>query len=138
MELQDQETLVAAQALLARYADMIDRQEWDGLRSIFLPDATFDITDLGRGVLRDVEHIVRYMREDAIHPAAHLVANVCVLDDAAHDDHFDVRSRLLAVQSDGSVVVGTYEDTIARTPDGLRIATRAFHYVRRTPSHEVR
>jgi len=116
--------------LASRYANLIDHQEWGRLGEVLADDIAFDLTGISRGVLEGLPEVQRYMAQDAIHPAAHLVANVTV--DELEGDRGRMTCRLLAVQGDGTVVAGEYQDEVRRTFEGWRFSRRAFTYVRRT------
>lgn len=108
---------------LARYAELIDRAEWDSLGDVFTPDATFDATGIGYDFLDGLDHIKRHMATIARHPAAHLVLNVTAeISEAAAS----VTSRLLGIQQDGRVFVGQYEDAMVREGDRWLIRTRLY------------
>ncbi|MGB3411764.1 MAG: nuclear transport factor 2 family protein [Microthrixaceae bacterium] len=112
------------------YGTLIDHQDWGRLGEVLSDDIVFDLTGIGRGVLEGLPEVQRYMEQDAIHPAAHLVANVVVQE--LDDNSGRMSCRLLAVQGDGSVVAGEYQDEVRRTAAGWRFSRRAFTYTRRS------
>lgn len=109
--------------LLSRYALVIDRRQWDSLDEIFTHDATFDATAVGYEFLDGLLDIKRHMTTDARHPVAHLLMNISA---TIERDRAQVTSRLLALQDDGRVFVGEYQDTMVRSQTGWRIRTRLY------------
>lgn len=108
---------------LARYAELIDRAEWDNLGEVFTPHATFDATSIGYDFLDGLDQIRRHMATIASHPAAHLVLNVTA---DISEEEASVTSRLLGVQHDGRVFVGQYRDQMVRDGDRWLIRTRLY------------
>ncbi|HEY2107565.1 MAG TPA: nuclear transport factor 2 family protein, partial [Candidatus Binataceae bacterium] len=43
--------------IAARYGDLIDERDWEGLAAVFTTDAVFDATDLGMPLLNGLEKI---------------------------------------------------------------------------------
>lgn len=107
--------------LAARYGDLIDARDWDALAGIFVPDAVFDLSDIGAGRLEGLDAIVAHL-DGARHPVAHHITNV----------HVDpgppvvLSSRVLGLLDDGRVGSGTYRDVVERRPEGWRIVRRDF------------
>jgi 3-phenylpropionate/cinnamic acid dioxygenase small subunit len=113
--------------MLGRYGRLIDARDWAALAGVFTEDAEFEITPLDRGPLRGLAEIRDHMANAARHPAAHHVTNVHV--ERLDDDCAHVACMLVAVQADGSVASGRYEDEIVRTAAGLRVRRRTFSWV---------
>ena len=113
--------------MLGRYGRMIDARDWGGLPLVFTEDAVFDIVPLHRAPLCGLAQIREHMAHAARHPAAHHITNVHVV--RLDEDCLYVESMLAAVQPDGSLASGLYEDEIVRTPVGLRIRRRRFTWI---------
>ena len=105
--------------LPARYGDLIDDRDWDGLSQVFVDEATFEIPD---EVLDGLEAIREFMR-GAKHPRTHLMTNVAV-DET--DEGVILRSRLIGMRRDGRFISGRYRDVVVKTDDGWRIVTRVY------------
>jgi 3-phenylpropionate/cinnamic acid dioxygenase small subunit len=117
--------------LLVSYATAIDTRHWDGLDSVFTPDAVLDYRSAGgiRGTFSDV----RTWLSDVIPLftwTQHLVVNRAV---ELGSDGDTARSRSIfqnpnQMVVDGEpwlfVVGGRYHDRLVRTASGWRIATR--------------
>lgn len=112
--------VLALQQVLSRYGHLMDARDWGGLDQVFTPDVVIDFTGFGIEPMHGLEE-VRARFEVTRHPLAHHVTNVVV--DVA-DDRANVRSKLLAVLDDGSVVTGDYDDIAVRTPNGWRVSRR--------------
>lgn len=111
--------------LLARYAMSIDDQDWELLRSCFLADASLDYPNTDS--MTRYEEFERLCRESMSRCSAsqHLVGSiriVCDGDSATSRSYAQASHQML----DGSLrITGTsYSDTLRRTPDGWRIASR--------------
>ncbi|GAA4208030.1 nuclear transport factor 2 family protein [Actinocatenispora rupis] len=116
--------------LIARHGHLTDSGRLDRLDEVFTPDVTYDVTDLGGGVLRGTDG----MRAAAIavgdgNPVAHHVTNTVVDEDA--DGRVRALSKGLGVRADGSCGSVTYEDTVVRGDRGWRIAHRTVRAHRR-------
>lgn len=119
------EDVLAIQRLLADYAAAIDGRDFDALGDVFLPDATLDYTSSGGP--RDGFPAVRDWLAEALSAVdftQHLVTNIRVDvdgDEATSSAYFFHPMRA----GDATFLVsGTYEDRLARTADGWRIAER--------------
>jgi hypothetical protein len=123
---------VALTDMLSRYGTLIDNRDWNGLDTIFDDAIVFDMTDISRGVITGLEPLKIYMDTDAVHPAAHIITNIYA--ESLTSDTARMSSRLLAIQTDGSVIVGEYKDTVVLTAAGWRITHRVFTYTRRARS----
>jgi len=113
--------------LLVDYTYAIDGRDWQALRSVFLPDASFD---MGVEVVQGVEAIIDRISGILIplDASQHLVSNhqVRVQDDTAtcrtylHAQHV----RKEAPGGRHYVIAGRYEDDLVRTEAGWRISHR--------------
>lgn len=116
MDLQDR---LALHELPGRYGDLIDDRDWDGLGSIFLDDATFEIPGQ---VLDGLEGICAFMRQSN-HPRTHAMTNVYA-DETP--DGVILRFRIIGMRRDGRIMSGRYRDVVVKTADGWRVASRVF------------
>jgi 3-phenylpropionate/cinnamic acid dioxygenase small subunit len=117
--------------LAFRYGTVVDDRDWPALGQIFTDDVEFDITDFAGTVTKGLDALIALMDSpNARHPVAHLITNVYV--ESLDATRGTMRSRLLAVQTDGSVYVGSYSDEVTRGENGWRIQQRVCSYVRRT------
>jgi len=116
MELADR---LALHELPARYGDLIDDRDWEGLSRIFVDEATFQIPD---ETLDGLEAIREFMR-GARHPRTHLMTNV-YLDET--DDGIVQRFRIVGMRRDGRIFSGRYRDVVVKTDAGWRVASRVF------------
>jgi hypothetical protein len=112
--------------LPARYGDLIDDRDWEGLSRIFVDEATFEIPG---EVLEGLEGIREFMR-GAKHPRTHLMTNIYV-DETPEGviQHF----RLVGMRRDGRIVSARYRDVVVKREDGWRVLTRV---VTATPYEE--
>ncbi len=107
--------------LAARYGDLIDERDWDGLDRVFTEDAVFDLADVDGPRLVGLDAIRRHM-EGARHPHAHLIVNVYVDAGPA----VELRSRVLGILDGRRVGSGWYRDVVVRTDRGWRVQHRNF------------
>lgn len=121
------EERIALIELLGRYGRLIDGRDWDGLATIFTPDAQFDLTEIRRVVLDGLDAIRDYMANRAQHPVAHHITNPYV--DRIGSNDVWLSCMLVAVQADGSVASGHYSDQVVRHNGGLRIHYRRFRWL---------
>lgn len=122
------------EALILRYADLIDAGDFTGVGALFadgaitLPDGTVlaagadAVTKLYAGTTR------RYDDDGTPH-TSHLVTNVLVhLDDEGDTARADSRFTVLQARPDlplQPIATGRYHDTFVRTDEGWRWVTRA-------------
>jgi hypothetical protein len=57
------------------------------------------------------------------HPRTHIMTNIYV-DETP--DGATLRFRLVGMRPDGRIFSGRYRDTVVKTPDGWRVASRVF------------
>jgi hypothetical protein len=105
--------------LPGRYGDLIDDRDWEGLSQIFLDDATFEIPDQ---VLDGLAQIRDFMTRSR-HPRTHLMTNVYVEETS---EGTILRSRLVGLRPDGTIISGRYRDVVVKGPDGWRVASRVY------------
>jgi 3-phenylpropionate/cinnamic acid dioxygenase small subunit len=117
--------VVELHQLVALHGHLVDAGELDRLDELFTPDARYDVSALGQGVLRGVAEFraaTAAFADDPRNPVGHHVTNVVVT--AVGPDEAAVRSKGIGVLRDGRAGTVTYEDRAVRTPTGWRIAAR--------------
>ncbi|GII80793.1 hypothetical protein Sru01_57750 [Sphaerisporangium rufum] len=125
------EDRVAITDLIDRHGHLADHGDLDGMAELFLPDAGYDVTDLGGGVITGTAAL----REAALalgdrNPVAHHVTNIVITETA--EGRVRALSKGFGVSTDGTVASVTYEDTIVRGEQGWRIGHRVVR-ARRKP-----
>jgi hypothetical protein len=115
-------------ALHGQFTDSGELDRWD---EVFTSDITYDVSDVGFGVIEGLPALREVgLRLGAGNPVGHHVTNI-VLEDLG-EDRVRARSKGIAVMADGSCGSATYEDTVVRTSDGWRISRRVI-LARRLP-----
>jgi hypothetical protein len=110
--------------LVALHGHLIDSGDLDRLDELFTPDAVYDVTAMGQGVLRGIAEFraaSEAFADDERNPVGHHVTNV-VLDRVANE--VSVRSKGIGVLRDGRTGSVVYDDRVVRTAGGWRIAER--------------
>ncbi|HEY3504137.1 MAG TPA: nuclear transport factor 2 family protein [Actinocatenispora sp.] len=112
----------AVTELIARHGHLVDSGRIDRLDEVFTTDTTYDVTDLGGGVL----HGTAAIREATLalgdgHPVGHLVTNTVLTETP---DGIRALSKGLGVLADGTCGTVTYDDTVVRGEHGWRITHR--------------
>jgi hypothetical protein len=134
MGLAEQADLRDALAVVASYGHAIDDRDWPGMTRVFTADATVEwINDKGSTKLAFPELMALWKAYD--HPSAHLSTNA--IASSASDQEIQIRSKGLAIESDGRAWSVTYDDTLSRTADGWRISGRTV-YERPSVARETR
>ncbi len=112
-------------SLHGHLSDIRDFQENGGeFAAVFTDDIVYDMDALGHGTVRGRKALSEAARAlGDVHPAGHHVTNVLVTETPAGEIH--VRSKFLAINTDGTTGTGVYEDTVTETPDGWRITHRS-------------
>ena len=126
---------LAIYELLALHGHLMDDGAFDRLDELFTEDFVYDLTPLGFEQLEGADALVRasVALGDA-NPLGHHVTNPLVVDgDAAEAT---VRSKGIAVRSDGGAGTVVYEDRVRNTSSGWRIARRRV-IPRRRPLHDA-
>jgi hypothetical protein len=129
-EVEDQ---LAIMTVIARHGHLVDDGELERLGEILAEDVSYDVSDLGGGVLTGLPAIIEAsLALGAANPVAHLVTNTVI--DSIDGDRATARSKGLGVNSDGSLgtVTVTYLDDLHRT-DGRWLITRRTVLARRVP-----
>lgn len=128
LDVTDRLEIMEILALHGQYADSGELERWD---EVFTPDVTYDVSDVGFGVIEGLPALRDCgLQLGAGNPVAHHVTNI-VLEEAA-DGRVLARSKGLAVMAGGSCGSATYEDTVVRTEAGWRISHRVI-LARRVP-----
>lgn len=122
---------VAITDLICLHGLLVDSGQLDRMPELFTADVTYDVTDVGLGVLTGSAAI----REAALalgdkNPVAHHVTNI-VLDEVA-DGRVHAWSKGIAILANGRCGSATYDDTVVRTDQGWRISHRTIR-ARRVP-----
>jgi len=121
---------LAIDDLMNAYASALDAKDWDALRTLFVPGAVVDYTEEG-GVRGSIEDAIGWFQK-AMAPftaSQHFVTNrrIAVDGDSA-TAHAYIFSPLGMPNGDGGLTLvfagGAYEDTLDRTPEGWRFASR--------------
>jgi ketosteroid isomerase-like protein len=124
-ELLDERDIVA---VALRYCRALDTKDWAKLATVFLPDATADLSS-GTNLV-GLDAIVGRIRTALEHldDSQHLVGNHEVTvdgDTATHRCYLQAQHiRKAATGGPNYIVAGRYEDTLTRTAEGWRIAHR--------------
>jgi hypothetical protein len=115
--------------LPGRYGDAIDDRAWDRLGDIFTEDAVFDLTDLGGPRCEGLAAIKEFMDSFDGHPKTHLMTNVYVDE---HSDGAELRFRIVAMLSGGTMASASYYDDVVKTASGWRVVRRVVTRRRRS------
>ncbi|CAJ1510512.1 nuclear transport factor 2 family protein [[Mycobacterium] burgundiense] len=121
--------------VLIRYATGIDRRDWPLFRTVFTADCELDYGEIG--AWKGVDAVTDFMTQT--HAMAghtlHRLSNIVVTVDGDRAQARAYVDALILSQDNQSGVnaVGCYDDDLARTGDGWRIARRRFTTVRVSP-----
>ncbi|WP_374159282.1 nuclear transport factor 2 family protein [Mycobacterium sp. G7A2] len=114
--------------VLVRYATGIDRRDWDLFRTVFTEDCELDYGDIG--VWRGLDAVVDFMvtAHDMAGHTLHRITNTTISVDRDTATARAYVDALIMSQDNSSGVnaAGFYDDELARTPAGWRIARRRF------------
>src|SRR5450755_4617898 len=80
IEAMDPADVLAISDLLSRYGYIVDEADWERLDEAFAPDATFDISAIGKGAPTGIDALRRCFAE-LDHPLAHHTTNAVVEPD---------------------------------------------------------
>ena len=133
MDLQQISDRLEIEDVITRYTRAVDTQDWDGLDSVFTPDARIDYTESG-GVEGSFAEAKAWLAETL--PAffekyMHTVGQVAIEydgpDAARVVAYFDNQMQMRAGEGATKLVEvgGMYHHSMVRTPDGWR--SRALH-----------
>jgi len=128
--LQALEDRLEIQDLMSRYAQMVDRREWERMHDVFAPGATLDYTTTG-GEKGGYEETLAWL-DRALAPwpiNLHFITNLTVeLDGDRATSRCYFQAPMGCVEEGGSQLVitnaGCYDDELVRTEAGWRIAKR--------------
>jgi hypothetical protein len=133
---------IEVEDLLERYTSCIDAKDWDGLDSVFAPDAILDYSSSGGPPAGPYPEIKAWLqRALAIFPMTqHMIgkSRIQIDGDTAQCRSIFYNPMGMPTDSDGNftadaakqaglhtfVVGGFYNDTCKRTPDGWRIVKK--------------
>ncbi len=125
------EDRAAAGELLARYAELIDAGDFDGVGRLLgdavLRDAEGHVIAEGADAIASLYAATTRRHADGTPRTAHVITNVIV--EERGPDELEVRSRFTVLQCTDTlplqpVVVGRYVDRLTRTGEGWRFSDR--------------
>jgi 3-phenylpropionate/cinnamic acid dioxygenase small subunit len=110
--------------LVSLHGHLADLRAFDRFGEVFTEDIVYDMEGLGQGTT----HGTAALRDAALaagdrNPVGHHVTNIVITEGI--DGVVRVRSKYIGVMRDGRTGSGVYEDRLAETPAGWRIAHRA-------------
>lgn len=114
---------LAIHELLALHGHLADDRRPDDLDQLLTPDARYDVSAYGLGVVAGLDALIELFRaRPGDQPIGHHVTNVRITE---HDaDTVTVRSKGLSVMADGTAGTVVYDDIATRTDRGWRISYR--------------
>jgi hypothetical protein len=142
LSLQQISDRIEVEDLLERYTSCIDAKDWNGLDSVFAPDAILDYSSSGGPPAGPYPEIKAWLeRALAIFPMTqHMIgkSRIRIDGDTAHCRSIFYNPMGMPIDADGQfstdaakqaglhtfVVGGFYNDTCKRTPDGWRIVKK--------------
>ena len=130
------EDRLAITELISRHGHLVDAGELRRSDELFIPDAEFDLTDFGAGIVHGLAAL--YELSDAMgdgHPVGHHTTNIVVTEQP--DGTVGARSKGIGVNADGTSSSVTYVDTLRRGDDGWRIVHRRILAHRRPAAQRV-
>jgi 3-phenylpropionate/cinnamic acid dioxygenase small subunit len=118
--------------VLLRYATGIDRRDWPLFRTVFTDDCELDYGEIG--AWKGVEAVTEFMEKThamAGHTLHRLTNQVITVDgDSAQARTYVDALIMFGDNKSGVNGIGYYDDDLARTGTGWRIARRRFTTVR--------
>jgi 3-phenylpropionate/cinnamic acid dioxygenase small subunit len=110
--------------LVSLHGHLADLRDFDRFGEVFTDEIVYDMESIGLGTSRGTAAL----RDAALaagdrNPVGHHVTNIVITE--AADGVVRVRSKFIGVMRDGRTGSGVYEDRLADTPSGWRIAHRA-------------
>lgn len=116
--------------LLVRYATGIDRHDWALFRTVFTDDCQLDYGEVGSWDGVDAVTEFMEMSHQGVQ-TLHRMTNQAIDVDGDHATARTYVDMVMVGQGSAGVnAIGYYDDEIARTDDGWRIARRRFTSVR--------
>jgi hypothetical protein len=124
------EDRLAIVELVARHGHLVDNGDLHRSDELFDADAVFDLSDLGAGTVHGLAALYELARRlgDA-NPVGHHVTNTVL--SVLPEGGVLALSKGIGVNADGTCGSVTYEDRLARRPDGWRIVHRRIRARRR-------
>lgn len=128
MDLQQISDRIEIQDVITRYTRAIDERLWDGLDTVFTPDAQIDYTESG-GIAGSFPEAKKWLSETLpafFSATLHTIGQVSVEydgpDEATVVAYFDNPMYMVSDDPEPKVVEvgGKYHHTMVRTPDGWR------------------
>jgi 3-phenylpropionate/cinnamic acid dioxygenase small subunit len=120
--------------VLIRYATGIDCKDWALFRTCWTDDIDVDYGDLGHFETAEALTDLMTRVHDGMGPTYHRISNLAIkVDGDRATARSYVHALLMAISGDQSSWVdalGHYDDELARTPDGWRIAKRTTNIAR--------
>lgn len=123
---------IEIQQLMIRYANAIDKRQWDRLDSVFTPDAFIDYSAMAGGKKGDYPFIKQWLSEALGHFRSyqHLIGNTEVQIDGDRATSLTACHNPMIISlppmGKSAVFIGVwYEDELLRTPAGWRISKRS-------------
>lgn len=111
--------------LISRHGHLADDRRSQDLGLLMTPDASYDMTAYGLGVVRGLPALIElFASAPGDQPIGHHVTNVTVTADPSRPDFAHVRSKGLSVMSDWRTGTVVYEDDVVFTDHGWRISSR--------------
>ena len=118
--------------VLTHYATGIDRRDWPLFRTAFTEDCVLDYGDIG--TWHGVDEVTAFMDQAhamAGHTLHRLTNHAITIDGDTATARTYVDGLIMAADNTSGVnAIGFYDDELARTADGWRIAHRVFTSVR--------
>ncbi|MEO6511330.1 MAG: nuclear transport factor 2 family protein [Nocardioides sp.] len=116
---------LAIHELVSLHGHLADGRRAEDLGLLLTPEATYDVTRYGLGVVRGLPALIElFTSAPGDQPVGHHVTNVIVTPDPDSGDRACVRSKGLSVMADGRAGTVVYEDDVVRTASGWRIHAR--------------
>ncbi len=124
------EDTLAIQELIARYPLVVDGRNWDGLDTLFTPDARIDFSAFG-GPVADPPAIKRFLADSLaiFERTQHMMGLPHItLDGDRASARTSCNNPMVLPNGDGTTSVWLiglwYDDEFVRTPDGWRFSAR--------------
>jgi hypothetical protein len=108
--------------VLASYCYIVDDMQWERIDEVFTADATVAIAGTPLS-FTGLDSIRRFMTKMKNPPIAHYTSDL-VIDVGVDGQSASSRSKLLALNADGTASLGAYVDTLVRVDGGWRVNTR--------------
>ena len=120
--------LVEINQLLARYAVVMTKGEFDGIVDVFTPDGTYS-------AFGDVFTLDQFPQLAAAAPRGLFLVGTSMIE-LDGDTATGTQPLCFVEHSAHDMRIGYYNDTYVRTADGWRLRTRAMTFIRRSGTHD--